>query len=268
MNRREKAPAAAAVLAVLAALAALAALAGPAAAAEPDPRAVAVADEVMKALGGREAWEATRFLRFDFVVDRDGKTVMSRAHLWDKHTGRYRLEGKTREGDAFVVLMDLNTKDGRAWQGGKALEGEAAAKGLERGYAAWVNDTYWLLMPYKMKDPGVTLALDGEETKGEDTWDKVLLTFDNVGLTPKDRYWAFVNRKTKLVDRWQYVLKGESGPPTVWDWKGWTKKGSILLAPERVSPTEPAKIHFPVLGVLDGVPDEAFSRPETPLPNP
>ena len=42
-------------------------------------------------------------------------------------------------------------------------------------YAIWVNDTYWLLMPYKMKDPGVTLAYDGEEGKGDENVGKVVL---------------------------------------------------------------------------------------------
>ena len=48
-----------------------------------------------------------------------------------------------------------------------------------------MNDAYWLLMPYKMRDPGVVLTLAGAEKKGEDAWDKVLLTFEGVGLTPR-----------------------------------------------------------------------------------
>ena len=181
----------------------------------------------MQALGGTEAWNKTRYLRFDFAVDRDGKTVMRRAHTWDKWTGRYRLEATTREGDPYLVLLNIGSKDGRAWLKGSELQGDEARKYLEQGYAAWVNDTYWLLMPYKMKDPGVALALDGEATKGGETWDKLRLTFDNVGLTPKDKYWAYVSRKTGLVDRWDYVLKGESKPPTTFTWQNWKKYGTV-----------------------------------------
>ena len=47
-------------------------------------------------MGGEAAWNETRFLRFDFAVEHGGKTVASRDHIWDKWTGRYRLEGKTR----------------------------------------------------------------------------------------------------------------------------------------------------------------------------
>ena len=233
----------------------------PARAQAADSKAAAVADRVMEALGGADAWNKTRYLRFDFAVERDGKTVMRRAHTWDKWTGRYRLEASTREGEAYVVLLNINTKDGRAWLKGTELHGEEAAKYVEQGYAAWVNDTYWLLMPYKMKDPGVSLALDGEDKKGGEAWDKLRLTFDNVGLTPKDRYWAYVNRKTGLVDRWAYVLKGENKPPTTFTWQNWKKYGNVMLADDRRNPADGTRIYFPVLDVPGSLPDALFSAP-------
>jgi hypothetical protein len=146
------------------------------------------------------------------------------------------------------------------WSDGKAADGEDKKKLLEMAYGAWVNDTYWLIMPYKMKDPGVILALDGEEKKGADAWDKVRLTFDNVGLTPKDKYWAYVNRKTGLVDRWDFVLKGESKPPSVFTWKNWKSYGKIQLADDRVS-ADGTRIYFPVLEVPQSVPAAVFTTP-------
>jgi hypothetical protein len=231
------------------------------AAAPSDPKAVAVADKVMDSLGGKDAWNKTHYLRFDFAVDREGKTLVSRAHTWDKWTGRYRLEGKTKEGDPTVVLMNLNTKEGTAYKKGQKLEGEEAKKAVDDAYATWVNDTYWLLMPYKMKDPGVILTMAGEEKKGDEAWDKVRLSFDNVGLTPKDQYWAYVNRKTGLVDRWDFVLKGEKKPPSEFEWKNWKKIGAIMLADDRVSPKDGTRIYFPVLSVPDNVPDSVFTTP-------
>ena len=109
--------------------------------------------------------------------------------------------------------MNLNTKQGQAWVGGEPASAEALEKLLESGYAWWVNDSYWLLMPYKMRDDGVVLTHAGLEANQGGTWDKVLLTFEGVGLTPKDKYWVFVNRKTGLVDRWEFVLKGADTPP-------------------------------------------------------
>jgi hypothetical protein len=237
----------------------LLALAAPAAAS--DTKATAIADRVMEALGGAEAWNNTRYLRFDFAVDREGKTLVRRAHTWDKWHGRYRLEATTKEGEPYVVLLNLNTRDGDAWLKGKKLEGEEEKKFLEQGYGVWVNDTYWLLMPYKMKDPGVSLAMAGEEKKDGEAWDKVRLTFDNVGLTPKDKYWAYVNRKTGLVDRWDYVLKGEDKPPTSFTWKNWQKHGKVMLADDRVNTKDGTRIYFPVLETPAAVPETAFTQP-------
>jgi hypothetical protein len=240
-------------------------LAGDEAAAAPsDPKAVAIADRVMHALGGPEAWNDTRYLRFDFAVDREGKTVASRAHTWDKWTGRYRLEAKTKEGDPYVVLLNINTKEGSAWLKGNRLTGEEEKKYLEQAYAIWVNDTYWLLMPYKMRDPGVILALDGEEKEGNETRDKVVLTFNGVGLTPKDKYWAYVNRDTGLVDKWEYILKGSPGPATPFLWKNWVRYGKILLANDRVNPKDGTRIYFPVLEAPTDIADRTFASAEPP----
>ncbi|HXO29659.1 MAG TPA: hypothetical protein VOA80_20070, partial [Thermoanaerobaculia bacterium] len=51
-----------------------------------DPKAVAVADATLAAMGGQAAWDGTHYLRFTFA----GR----RTHFWDKWTGRHRLEGK------------------------------------------------------------------------------------------------------------------------------------------------------------------------------
>ena len=228
---------------------------------ESDPKAVAAADRVMERLGGQEAWRATRYLRFDFAVEREGKTVMSRAHTWDRKSSRYRVEATDEAGRPVVVLMNLHSKKGQAWVGGEPASGDALEKLLESGYAWWVNDSYWLLMPYKLRDDGVVLTFAGIEAKQNGSWEKILMTFEDVGLTPKDKYWVFVNRNTGLVDRWEFVLKGADTPPVPFDWHGWKAHGSIWLADDRTSPADGTRIFFPVLDVPASVPEAVFTRP-------
>jgi hypothetical protein len=239
-------------------LAALALAAGPAAAhpREAPPTPEAVAQEVMEALGGKEAWDATRFIRFTFA----GR----RTHWWDKHTGRHRIEGQTQDGKKFVVLENINTKEGQAWLDGQKVEGDEAKELLERAYAAWINDTYWLLMPYKLQDPGVKLSYVGEETIDGKTYDKLLLTFGNVGLTPGDRYWAYINQDTHLMDRWAYVLESmEPGSePTAWRWEGWQKYGNIMLAPNRVQVGGDRTLELGDIAVPETLPDSVFTSPD------
>lgn len=233
------------------ALAALAALgAGPLAAAGPEQ----VAERVLDAMGGQKAWDDTRFLHFTFA----GR----RGHWWDRYTGRHRVEGKTQEGQAYVVLENINTKEGTAYLDGRKQEGEKAAELLKLAYGTWVNDTYWLLMPYKLRDPGVRLTLDGEETIDGETYDKLALSFDHVGLTPGDRYWAYVNRKTGLMDRWAFHLEDmkPEDPPSRWAWQGWQRYGGILLAPHRVQIGGDRKLELGEISVAP-IADSAFDSP-------
>jgi hypothetical protein len=233
----------------------------------PDP-AEALAARVEAALGGREAWDETRFLSFGFAE--------RRMHWWDRYTGRHRVEGTDREDRKYVVLHDVDdrgaaTGSGRAWLDGEEQEGDVLAGLLENAYGAWINDTYWLLAPYKLHDPGVTLSHDGTETVDGVTYEKLKLTFEGVGLTPGDTYWMYVHPETDLVDRWAYVLEGqrtgdEEPSPTVWEWRGWQEMGSgILLAPSRIQASgENAgrEISLAPVAVPAELPDAVFESAE------
>ena len=241
----------AAVLAVIVAASA----SGPALAGV-DPKAAAIAGQVLAELGGQKAWDETRYLHFGFAGRRQ--------HWWDKWDGRYRLEGKTKEGQGFVVLMNVNTREGAAWLDGQALQGEDLAKQLENAYGAWINDTYWLLMPYKLQDPGVNLVYAGEETIGDVTYDKLALSFEKVGLTPGDRYWAYVNRATRRMDRWEYILQSDppGQAPTAWRWVDWQRYGKILLSPLRQQVTGDRSIALAPIEAPATLPETVFTDPK------
>lgn len=223
-----------------------------------DATAVAKAERLLDALGGKAAFEATHFLRFDFFG--------FRTHHWDRWTGRYRLEGKNRAGESYVVLFDTDTKDGRAWKDGAELSGEDAAQMLEMAYGAFINDTYWLLMPYKLLDPGVTLRDAGKETHGGTAYDVVELRFDSVGLTPGDTYWAYLDPATGLMDRWAYHLEDwpAEQPNTVWEWRDWQRYGGILLSSVRRNVESGDERPLGNIAVFDQLPDSVFTSP-TPV---
>ena len=132
------------------------------------PSPTAIADQVMTAMGGQKAWDDTHYLRFTFA----GR----RTH----HLGQVdrpppaRRDGPGRQ----EVRRPRKHQHPRGPPGWTASRWRAtSSEWLERGYGAWVNDTYWLLMPYKLQDPGVNLAYAGEETIDGKTYDKLDLTF-------------------------------------------------------------------------------------------
>lgn len=226
------------------------------ASAQDAPSAKTVADKVMQSLGGKQAWDNTHYLHFTFA----GR----RTHWWDKWSGRHRVEGQTQDGHHYVVVENINTKDGTVWIDGQKAEGDKAQEMLKNAYGAWVNDTYWLIEPYKLRDPGVNLSYAGEEKLDGKTYDKLAVSFGTVGLTPGDRYWVYVNRDTGLVDRWEYILQDQpkEGPPTAWRWEGWQKYGNIMLAPHRVQVGGDRKLELTDIAVFDQLPDSVFTSPE------
>jgi hypothetical protein len=222
-------------------------------------QATAVADQLMQALGGQKAWDDTHYLRFTFA----GR----RTHHWDKWTGRHRVEGQTQDGKHYVILENINTHEGEAWVDGKKVEADKMKEWLDRGYGTWVNDTYWLLMPYKLRDPGVNLTYAGQETVDGVAYDKLHLSFGKVGLTPGDQYWAWINPGTHLMDRWAYLLQTQPGKeqdkePTTWQWKGWQRFGQIQLAPTREMVGGEGKLELSDLAVFDTLPDSVFTSPD------
>ena len=141
-----------------------------------DAKAITIADQVMEAMGGRAAWDDTRYLTWNFF----GR----RRHVWDKFTGDIRVEGVRRDDEkSYLILMNIHTKKGKAWlEGQEIIDPTELSEFLDLGESAWINDSYWVFMPYKLKDSGVTLEyaggdemLDGRASQG------LQLTVEEVG---------------------------------------------------------------------------------------
>ena len=187
-----------------------------------DARAVEIADRTMDAMGGRAAWDAVQCI---------GWTIFGRTHMWNKWTGDYRLEA-----DTLLVIMNVNSGDGRAWSRGAEMEaGDARQAVLSEARSIWINDSYWLVMPYKLKDTGVTLKYAGERATDDGRPADVLaLTFREVGDTPDNRYEVFVDRETGLVSQWSYFRSAADAEPRfTLPWNNWSPYGGIKLATGR-----------------------------------
>ncbi len=224
---------------------------------ESDVAAIALADLTMKAMGGRQAWDETRYIAWNFFG--------SRRHIWDKHTGNVRIEWNDREsGEPIVVLMNIHTKVGRAWRNGAEIEEpEALAKMLQQGEGAWINDSYWLFMPYKLKDPGVTLKMIGRDKDTPDWTTTIIeLTFKGVGRTPQNKYLVSIGRRSHLVEKWEFFAHADDDEPRFsTPWSQWKRYGRIMLSGDRGEMRgRPAKLTD--IAVFDALPESIFTSPE------
>ncbi|MEM9555393.1 MAG: hypothetical protein AAGC60_14145 [Acidobacteriota bacterium] len=219
-----------------------------------DARAVEIAERSRDAMGGA-ALEATRFLRFNFFG--------ARTHHWDRSTGRHRLEGTSRDGQSYVVVQDLDDRTGHVWIDGEAADEATTAEWLERAHGAWINDTYWLLMPAKLLDPGVHLVAEGREEIDGKSYDKVKLTFDQVGLTPGDTYWAWFDTETGLMHQWAYHLQSWEAErePTRWLWLDWQPYGDVVLSSVRRMVDDGSERMLSDIAVFEHLDDALFTDP-------
>lgn len=215
----------------------------------------AVATRAFDVMAG-PAWERARYIAFTFNVERDGKIAASYPQRLDRFTGEYLVSGKDRENRSFVVIMNVNTRAGKAWLDGAAVANSKEL--LELGYGRFINDTYWLLMPLKLRDPGVKLESAGERNECDDSWDVVKLSFEQgVGLTPGDQYWVWVNRDTGLVDVWEMLLQGQTNQRKV-IFKNYRRFGDLLLSTQREFTEGGTKIRLDDVTVRADVPPDAF----------
>jgi hypothetical protein len=229
-------------------------------AAHGQPTADEVSRRAIDVLAG-PAWDQARYFAFTFNVERDGKIAISFPQQWDRFTGDYRVRGKNREGQDVEVIMNVNTKQGRAWKNGE--EQTDAAELLKWGYGRFINDTYWLLMGFKSFDPGVTRAYDGEKNDAcGRAHDVVKFSFDNVGLTPGDVYWMWVNKDTGLVDEWHMKLQGSKpeDPPTPVLFHDYRRIGGLLISTRREIKGRGQFIRLDDVTVSPTVPAGAFTK--------
>jgi len=190
-----------------------------------DARAIAIADRVMKAIGGRESWRETSVISWNFL----GR----RTHTWNKKTGRDSIHISASD---MVIDLNIQSLDGSVIKEGEEVSHpDTLDKYLQQGYEMWVNDSYWLFMPFKLKDSGVTLNYMGlDSTQSGIPSHKLKLTFDNVGVTPQNMYHVYVDTTDFLIKQWAYFPDSASENPSfVLPWKNYEKHGDILLSGDR-----------------------------------
>ncbi len=167
-----------------------------------------IADAVVHA-SGIDALAKITHLRFTFNVSRDDKLVVSASHDWDmpNHTDTVTWNGKT-------VTVDIKNP-------GDSPDQKAA-------FRRWTNDSYWLMAPLKLQDPGVILSSPGKKEVDGKMYDVLHLRFEHVGLTSGDQYDFYIDPATNLPARWTYMPAG--GKHVTGTWEDYQVVGGLKLA--------------------------------------
>jgi hypothetical protein len=212
--------------------------------------ATVVLDLIWEHVGSKSQYEKVRYIEFTWAAEEDGETKTTRKHTWDRYEGDYVLEfTDAKTGDGYKVYFNVDSKKGVALRNGEAVDEAENQELVDRAYAMFINDTYWLLVPTKLEDFGARVQFVGHagkpEAHGSEGEFIVLHLFfvKDVGLTPGDEYWLYV-RHSGQIAKWRYVL--ESGREGEWDWSDEKDCGmGIVLATRKVSTEANRAIVFP-----------------------
>lgn len=214
---------------------------------ESDPAAIELADSIVLAMGGRKNWDNTRYISWNFFGRRN--------LVWDKQGQRVRIESLP---DSTIYLVNLKDLTGRVKIKGQELTvPDSLKKMLNRAKSIWINDAYWLAMPFKLKDTGVTLKYLGEDTlAGNQRYNVLQLHFENVGDTPQNKYKLYVDIKEKLIRYWSYYAQADQDSPSFTrPWDNYQQYDGILLSADRSDGGGPKNVK-----VDDQLPDAIFTE--------
>lgn len=210
-----------------------------------DKKAIELADKVMASMGGRKAWDNARYFTWNFFG--------SRKHYWDKHTGDIRIDYLKED---KTVLLNVNTKKGNVMRNGVIETNvDTIKRYLFEAYGHWINDSYWLFMPFKLKDTGVTLKHKGFGTAASGFPAEILeLTFKKTGLTPQNKYLVYVNVEHFLVSQWAFFKNADQAEADfVMPWKGYRQYGPLALSADR------GERQLTEIGVFNTIPDHVLT---------
>ncbi|MBC7743573.1 MAG: hypothetical protein H7096_00555 [Flavobacterium sp.] len=219
-----------------------------------------VINKIWNGAGGKKTWQNSRFLTFVFAPQKEGKTLASRSHLWDRYTGDYRFETKTEENENLLVLFNVNTQKGISYLNGKTLPDSLNKKEIKNAYGYFINDSYWLLAPLKLEDEGVKVTLNQPEIIEGTSCEVLHLAFGNVGITPGDQYWLYVDSETGHIKRWKFLLEGTK-EPGIFNWTNYKDLGGgLILATQKQTIDKSFAITFPIASVLIDVERNKFTK--------
>ena len=211
-----------------------------------DDRSIDIITKMEKAMGGRPAYNKVRYLSWTFFGNRK--------LWWDKHTGRVRIENPR---DTSVYLVNVNDQKGSFASKGVQMTGDTLTSLMSQATSIWINDSYWLVMPWKLRDNGVIVRHIGVDTlTGGAMYDLLQLTFDGVGVTPDNKYVLHVDQSDHLIKQWSfYKVASDTVAARVWPWDNYQQFGEILLSSDRSDQSGPSEVK-----VYDDLPDSLFEE--------
>lgn len=190
-----------------------------------DPQSQALINNAEKAMGGQQAFDKIRHLSWNFLN--------IRSLTWDKHSGDVRIDLRNENS---VYLYNTKTEKAKILKNGvEQTHPDSLAKYGKVAYEMWINDSYWLIMPFKLDDPGVKQLYLGEMLSEQGySCDVIQITFENTGVTPDNKYLIYFDKKSGLVCQWDFFRNANDAAPLfTTPWLDYARYQGVLISGDR-----------------------------------
>jgi len=164
------------------------------------PRAELLADKMLDALN-YEAWKEVGAVGWSYP--------RGHHYLWDKEANLVEVKW-----DDYTVLLNPETQTGKAFADGKVIE-ENSEEIIKTAFEHFANDSFWLIAPFKVRDPGTVRKVVKINDK-----DALLVQYTTGGVTPGDSYlWILDDYGVPMA--WRFWVKIVPLGGMEFTWENW-----------------------------------------------
>ena len=165
---------------------------------KPGVEAEQLADEMLRTLN-KQAFDSLEYIEFTYVG--------VHSYEWDVKNNQV-----TVAWDDQRVFLDLN----------QSIDGYSLLQ--YKAYEYFINDTFWLIAPFKVRDAGVQRSIvDLDQNRG------LLVTYTSGGVTPGDSYLWIIDEKGYPV-AWKLWTSNVPIGGLEFTWAGWKKLNNVWFS--------------------------------------
>ena len=191
---------------------------------------------------GIDSWDQIQAIRYGFNLEIPGVFKLERSWEWEPKTGKVTYQGKDKDGKPVKVTYDRSQLSSQP---------DAVKKEIE---PAFVNDNYWLLLPFHIYwDTSAAVTDQGMKKLpvGAGSAELISVKYPQEvgGYTPGDTWDLYIG-KDKRIEAMVYHRGGQTKPSLVSvSWVGYKKAGPLLVSTEHRGTADGKPLHLVHSGV-------------------
>ncbi len=174
-------------------------------------KAEELADKMLSSLG-YEAYQSLERISWSFPKGHH--------FVWDKSQDSVLVKW-----DDYQVKFRTTTLDGWATKADQEQTGEQLKEVLFEAWSMFANDSFWLVAPFKIRDPGTSRGYV-KLKEGE----ALLVSYSSGGVTPGDSY-LWILDETGRPKAWRMWTQKIPVSGLEFSWYGWVEHSGAWFAP-------------------------------------